>query len=247
MNRKAIIFGISGLKLSVGEIKLFKKFRPWGVILFSRNIKDLNQLKKLVFSIKKIFNDQNYPILIDQEGGRVSRLNSIFDLSMFSQNHFGNLYKEDFKLFKEYYKIYINGVSDLIKSVGININTVPVLDVIRKKTHKIIGNRSFSNDPRVVSKIGNICIDLFSKNKIGTIIKHIPGHGLSQLDSHFNLPIVYEKKKNLKKIDFKVFKDCKTLFAMTAHVIYTDYDSSNAATHSRIVINDVIRKHIGFS
>ena len=144
MNRKAIIFGIKGLKLNYEEIEFLKKSKPWGIILFSRNVKNLLQLRNLTSSIKKIFNDQNYPILIDQEGGRVSRLNKIFDLSMFPQYYFGNLYKKNFKNFKNYYKIYINGVSDLIKSAGININTAPVLDVLRKKTHKIIGNRSFS-------------------------------------------------------------------------------------------------------
>jgi len=246
MDRKAVIFGIKGLKLNYEEIKFLKKSKPWGIILFSRNIKSLLQLRNLTSSIKKIFNDQNYPILIDQEGGRVSRLNKIFDLSMFPQYYFGNLYKKDFKYFKNYYKIYINGVSDLIKSAGININTAPVLDVLRKKTHKIIGNRSFSEDPKIVSAIGDLCIKLYSRNKIATVVKHIPGHGLSLSDSHSHLPTVVEKKKNLIKNDFKTFKKCKSFFAMTAHVIYKKYDFHNTATHSNIIINDVIRKHIGF-
>ena len=121
--------------------------------------------KKLIFDIKNCIKDKNYPILIDQEGGSVSRLNKIIDLSIFSQGFFGNFYKNDRKTFYDYYKIYIDTVCEIIKKVGININTVPVLDVRRKNSHSIIGNRSFSNDPSIVSKMGNLCINLYSKNK----------------------------------------------------------------------------------
>ena len=246
MKRKAIIIGIRGLKLSPDEIYLLKKEKPWGVILFSRNIKNLFQLEKLIIDIKNCVKDKNYPILIDQEGGRVSRLNKIIDLSIFSQGLFGNFYKNDKKKFYNYYKIYIDTVSEIIKKVGININTVPVLDVRRKDSHSIIGNRSFSNNPSIVSKIGNLCINLYNKNKIATVIKHIPGHGLSKCDSHHKLPVINNKKNVLIKKDFKPFKNCNSHFAMTAHVIYSVYDPINTATHSRIVINEIIRKHIGF-
>jgi len=246
VKRKAIIVGIRGIKLSSEEIYLLKKEKPWGVILFSRNIKNLIQLKKLIIDIKNCIKDKNYPILIDQEGGRVSRLNKIIDLSIFSQGFFGNFYKNDRKTFYDYYKIYIDTVCEIIKKVGININTVPVLDVRRKNSHSIIGNRSFSSDASIVSKMGNLCINLYSKNKIATVIKHIPGHGLAKCDSHHKLPVINTKKNELIKKDFIPFKNCKSPFAMTAHVIYSIYDPINTATHSRIVINEIIRKHIGF-
>jgi len=246
VKRKAIIVGIKGIKLSSEEVYLLKKEKPWGVILFSRNIKNLIQLKKLIIDIKNCIKDKNYPILIDQEGGRVSRLNKIIDLSIFSQGFFGNFYKNDRKTFYDYYKIYVDTVCEIIKKVGININTVPVLDVRRKNSHSIIGNRSFSSDASIVSKMGNLCINLYSKNKIATVIKHIPGHGLSKCDSHHKLPVINTKKNELIKKDFKPFKNCQSTFAMTAHVIYSIYDPINTATHSRIVINEIIRKHIGF-
>ena len=246
MKRKAIIVGIRGIKLSSEEVYLLKKEKPWGVILFSRNIKNLIQLKKLIIDIKNCIKDKNYPILIDQEGGRVSRLNKIIDLSIFSQGFFGNFYKNDRKTFYDYYKIYIDTVCEIIKKVGININTVPVLDVRRKNSHSIIGNRSFSSDASIVSKMGNLCINLYSKNKIATVIKHIPGHGLAKCDSHHKLPVINTKKNELIKKDFKPFKNCKSPFAMSAHVFYSIYDPINTATHSRIVINEIIRKHIGF-
>ena len=246
MKRKAIIFGIKGTKLNTEEKNLLKKEKPWGIILFSRNIENLFQLRLLIKDIKNCTNDNNYPILIDQEGGTVSRLNKIVDLTLFSQDYFGKLYIQDKKVFNYLYKFYIDEVCDVLKKVGININIVPVLDVRRRNSHAVIGNRSFSTDPLIVSKIGNICINLYTKNKIATVIKHIPGHGLSNKDSHYSLSVIKAKKKELIKNDFKPFRKSKSLFAMTAHVIYSVYDPFHTATHSKIVVNDVIRKHIGF-
>jgi len=246
MNRKAVIFGIKGHGLTINEKKLFSTSKPWGVILFSRNIKDVVQLKKLIRDIRKIFNDKNYPVLIDQEGGSVSRLNKIIDFSSFSQTYYGQLYNKDKKNFKKKYEIYINTVCDLFKNIGININTVPVLDVKRRKSHNIIGSRAFSSNPSDVIKLGNLCINFYKKNKIGTVIKHMPGHGLSKSDSHYETPIINTNKRELIKKDFKAFKNNKSFFAMTAHVIYSTYDPINTATHSRIVIKEVIRKNIKF-
>ena len=246
MNRKAVIFGIQGHRLTNNEKLLFKKVKPWGIILFSRNIKNIFQLKDLIDDIKDFFNDKKYPILIDQEGGKVSRLNKIINLNFFSQNFFGQLYIKDKKLFLNQYKIYINKVCDILKNIGVNINTVPVLDIRRKKSHNIIGSRSFSENSAVVSNLGKLCIGFYEKNKIGTVIKHIPGLGLSKCDSHYKMPTISANKKELTKKDFKPFKACKSLFAMTAHAVYPKYDPYNTATHSKIVIDKVIRNHMNF-
>ena len=246
MNRKAVIFGIKGYHLTNKEKKFFKEIKPWGIILFSRNINNISQVKNLIDDIKNLFNDKKYPILIDQEGGKVSRLNKIINLDFFSQNLFGRLYIEDKKLFLNQYKIYINRVCDILKNIGININTVPVLDVRRKKSHNIIGTRSFSENSAVVSNLGKLCIDFYEKNKIGTVIKHMPGLGLSKCDSHYKMPTIRANKKELTKIDFRPFKACKSFFAMTAHAVYLKYDPYNTATHSKIIINKVIRNHMNF-
>ena len=246
MNRKAVIFGIQGHRLTNNEKLLFKKVKPWGIILFSRNIKNIFHLKNLIDDIRNFFNDKKYPILIDQEGGKVSRLNKIINLNFFSQNFFGQLYIKDKKLFLNQYKIYINKVCDILKNIGVNINTVPVLDIRRKKSHNIIGSRSFSENSAVVSNLGKLCIGFYEKNKIGTVIKHIPGLGLSKCDSHYKMPTISANKKELTKKDFKPFKACKSLFAMTAHAVYPKYDPYNTATHSKIIINKVIRNHMNF-
>ena len=246
-DRKAVIFGISSYKLKNSERLFFKRVRPWGIILFSRNVKSLEQLKQLVKEIKKIFKDDNFPILIDAEGGKVSRLNKIIDLRVFSQGYFEKLYKKNKKLFLSNYKIFVNSVSNILNYVGININTVPVLDVKRATTHDVIGDRSFSKNQDIVSLFGKICINLYKKNKICTVIKHIPGHGLSNCDSHLDTPVIKNNKNELIKKDFKPFKKCKSNFAMTAHVIYEKFDSKYTATHSRIIIKKVIRGHIKFT
>ena len=246
MNRKAVIFGLQGHRLTNNEKLLFREVKPWGIILFSRNIKNTFQLKNLIDDIKKFFKDKKYPILIDQEGGKVSRLNKIIDIIFFSQHFFGQLYIKDKKLFFNHYKIYINKICDILRNVGVNINTVPVLDIRRKKSHNIIASRSFSENSTVVSNLGKLCIDFYNKNKIGTVIKHMPGLGLSKCDSHYKTPIIKANKKELIKKDFKPFKECKSLFAMTAHAVYPKYDSYNTATHSKIIINEVIRNHMNF-
>ena len=244
-NRRAFITGLKSTSLNIKEKKFLKKYKPWGVIIFSRNIKSLDQLKKLTDDVKKIFNDNNYPILIDEEGGRVNRLKKLFDTTVFTGSFFGGLYKKDKCKFQLYYKIYSKQISYILKNTGININTVPVLDVRRTNSDNVIGDRSFSYNHKIVSKIGNFCIDEFTKNKIGTIIKHIPGHGLAKVDSHKKTPLVKEKVNILNKKDFYAFKNKKCFFAMTAHIVYRDIDKLNTATHSKKVIN-LIRNKIKF-
>ena len=244
-NRRSFITGLKSTVLQSIEIRFLKKHKPWGVILFSRNIKSIEQTKKLTDDIKKIFNDKKYPILIDQEGGRINRLSKFIDTSKFTGEFFGNLYKNNFKKFTTYYQIYIMQTCYLMHMIGVNINTVPVLDVRRKKSHNIIGDRSFSTNPKIVSKIGDFCIKEFHKNNIGTVVKHIPGHGLAKVDSHKATPLVKDKLKKLNKIDFFSFKNKKSLFAMTAHVIYKDIDRIYTATHSKKIIS-LIRNKIKF-
>ena len=243
--RRSFITGIKSTSLLTKEKKFLKKYKPWGVILFSRNVESLLQTKRLTKQIRKIFNDNNYPILIDQEGGRINRFKSFFNTDSLTSKYFGDLYEKDIKKFNNYYKIFIEKTSNLLKSAGVNINTVPVLDLNIKNSSSIISDRAFSNNPKLVSKIGDICIKIYHKNNIGTVIKHIPGHGLAKVDSHKLTPTVKTKYKKLLRNDFSTFKKKKSILAMTAHIIYEDIDKSNTATHSKKVIN-VIKNNINF-
>jgi len=243
--RRAFIVGIKSLKLSKKEIEFLKKYKPWGIILFLRNIRTIKQTKSLTDNIRKIFKDRNYPILIDQEGGRVNRLSNIISFDNLTSEYFGNLYEKDKMKLNIVYKLFIDNTSHLLKLIGANINTLPVLDLRVKGASNIIGDRSFSSNVNTVSKMGDLCIKLFKDNSIGTVIKHIPGHGLAKVDSHNFTPIVNQSIKHLKKYDFSAFKKKKCFFAMTGHVIYKNLDQFNTATHSKKVVS-YIRNNIGF-
>lgn len=243
--RKAFIVGIKSFKLTDAEKNFLKKNKPWGIILFSRNIKSIKQAKDLTDSIKKIFKDKNYPILLDQEGGRVNRLKNIISFDNLTSEFFGKLFENDKMKFEIIYKLFIDKTSHLLKLIGVNINTVPVLDLKVKGASNIIGDRSFSKNKITVSKMGDLCISLFKKNSIGSVIKHIPGHGLAKVDSHNFTPVINKSLKYLNKNDFFPFKKKSSFFAMTGHVIYRSIDPINTATHSKKIIN-YIRKKINF-
>jgi beta-N-acetylhexosaminidase len=244
-NRKSFIVGIKSIKLTTKEKTFLKDYKPWGVILFTRNIKNIKQTLKLTSSIRRIFNDKKYPILIDQEGGRVNRLKNIISFDNLTSEFFGNKYINNYKEFKFFYKLFIDKTSYLLNSIGININTSPVLDLRLKGSSNVIGDRSFSKDPKVVSKIGDYCIQYYKENKIGTVIKHIPGHGLAKVDSHYFTPTINKKLNFLLKNDFIAFKNKRTFFAMTGHLIFKKIDSKNTVTHSKKLIK-LIRDKIGF-
>ena len=246
MIKKAIIISLSGFKLKKDEIKLFKKYLPWGVILFKRNIKNYSQLKKLVLSIKKITKDKKYPILIDEEGGDVTRLQSIVNNKHFSQRLFGQIYEANARVGISIYKKYINEICMILKSLGININTVPVLDKLYSHTSNFLNNRVYSSNIKTIQSLSNTCINTYKINKISTVIKHIPGHGLAKSDSHKKLPIINKNKSFLIKNDFKCFKNSRSLFAMTAHILFKKIDSKNCATHSKKTIEEFIRRKIGY-
>jgi beta-N-acetylhexosaminidase len=243
--RRAFIIGIKSTKLSKKEKNFLNKYKPWGVILFTRNIKNIEQTFKLTSSIRKIFKDRKYPILIDQEGGRVNRLKNIISFDNLTSEFFGKKYSKNIREFKTYYKLFIDKTSFLLRSMGVNINTSPVLDLRVKGSSNIIGDRSFSKNPKIVSKIGDFCIDYFHKNSIGTVMKHIPGHGLAKVDSHNFTPIVKKNSNYLSKNDFVPFRNKKTFFAMTAHIIFDKIDNENTVTHSKKLVK-LIRNKIGF-
>ena len=149
-NRRSFIVGIKSTKLSYKEKIFLKEYKPWGVILFTRNIKNISQTHFLTNSIRKIFKDKNYPILIDQEGGRINRLKNIISFDNLTSEFFGSKYIKDYKEFKFYYKLFIDKISYLLKLIGANINTSPVLDLRIKGASSIIGDRSFSKNPKTV-------------------------------------------------------------------------------------------------
>ncbi len=245
MKFKALIVSIKGTKLSKMEKILLSREKPWGIILFKRNIHSFNQVKNLISKIKKLTKNKRFPIIIDEEGKNVSRLKNIINHNI-SANFFGNLYKKDKIFCIKIYKHYIESLIKNLKILGININTIPVLDVLRVNTSKVIGKRSFSNDKKVIKTLGDLTIKYLHLNKIAGVIKHIPGHGCAYSDSHKIMPKVKFSKKKLNDVDYFPFKYSKAKFAMTAHILYQKIDSENVATFSKKIIDTVIRKKIRF-
>ena len=245
MKIKALIISIKSTELSKSEINILTKEKPWGIILFKRNLKSYNQIKNLTFKIKSLTKNKNFPIIIDEEGKSVSRLLNIINHDV-SANLFGNLYIKDKSFCFKIYSHYINSLAKILKDLGFNINTIPVLDVLRFNTNKIIGNRSFSRNQKIVNELGLFTVNHLKKNKMAGVIKHIPGHGGTITDSHKKMPIVSASLKKLNHLDFYAFKDLNAQFAMTAHILYKKIDNRNVATFSKKIIKEVIRKNIGF-
>tara|TARA_Y100001970_G_C14228315_1_gene857046 strand:- start:2129 stop:3073 length:945 start_codon:yes stop_codon:yes gene_type:complete len=244
--RKAIIISLKGKKLTFLEKKILNEKKPWGVILFKRNIKSFKQVKKLINDIKISAQMKNFPILIDEEGGTVSRLSKLIKFTNHPQKYFGDNFSKNKKKTKRLYLEYLRKMTKILSDIGVNINTVPVLDVLYPYTNKIIGSRSYSKIPTVVNALGKLCVKEYKKRKIGTVIKHIPGHGSSLIDSHKKLPIVTKEKNLLIKSDFKCFQNINSQFAMTAHILYKKIDKNSCATLSKKIIKNIIRKKIGF-
>ncbi len=246
MFRKPAIISISKYKLTNSEKTLIKNHKPWGVILFQRNINSFDQLKELTKDIRKCLKDPFYPILVDEEGGKVSRFSKLINTREFSQKFFGDLFEKNNSNGRLIYKYYMNSICSILKLTGININTIPVLDLLQKSTHEIIKERTFSNKIKTIKLLGNICIKTLKKNKIASVSKHIPGHGCANTDSHKKLPIVKSDLNTLYKNDFLAFKNVNSHFVMTAHVLYKKLDANFVATQSSKIIKNIIRKKLKF-
>ena len=130
MKKKAIIISLKGKTLSKKEKMLLAKECPWGVILFKRNIYSLKQIQKLIYQIKKYSKNKNFPILIDEEGSTVSRLKDIFNHHL-NANYFGEIFEKDKNSAIFIYKNYLKSLCNLLKIIGININTIPVETLVK--------------------------------------------------------------------------------------------------------------------
>lgn len=248
---KQFIFGIAGHELTSGEIALFTKYPPLGFILFSRNIKSKEQLIALTQSLRDLFPNKELPIFIDQEGGRVARIQPPIAKQKYpAAKHFGDLYQQNPNDAKEAtYQNFATLASEL-KLYGIISPNAPNCDIVRTDSDNVIGDRSFGPKVEQVIHLSTAATQGILDNHCIPVAKHIPGHGPTTVDSHYYLPVVHNPLEELTANDFKVFKELSKkfgdkLWGMTAHVIYTALDPDNPATLSKTVI-DYIRNQIGF-
>lgn len=245
--RTRAIYGCAGWVLGAEEERFFRETRPWGFILFARNVSHREQLRGLVDSLRETVGDPCAPILIDQEGGRVARLKPPGWRERPAARRFGEIWARSQEAARE--AAYLNARSiafDLVE-IGVNIDCLPVLDVPVEGADAIIGDRAFSSDPAVVIELGRSVIEGLLDGGVLPVMKHIPGHGRAGADSHLALPRVSAKADELSASDFVTFRSLNSCpMAMTAHVVYEAIDPHRPATTSPKVIRDVIRGEIGF-
>ncbi|QXQ07072.1 beta-N-acetylhexosaminidase [Sphingosinicellaceae bacterium] len=240
-----LILGMSGAALTDDERALFRAADPAGYIVFKRNCIDPEQLLALTDSLRDL-SGRDVPILIDQEGGRVARLQPPHWPLFPAAAAFGELF--DLAPFSgiEAAKVNAEAIALTLRAVGVNVDCLPLLDVPQPDGHGIIGDRAFSTDPMWVAGLGKATLDGLKAGGVCGVVKHIPGHGRARVDSHLALPVVDASREELE-IDFTPFRKLKTApMAMTAHVVYTALDPDRCATLSPIVIEDIIRGFIGF-
>lgn len=242
----ALIFGCEGHALSADEIALYKDVRPWGFILFGRNIDTLDQVRALVDQFRATVG-YAAPVLIDQEGGRVQRIKPPLARKYPSGADLGAVYQVDReKGVRAAWLMSRLHAFDLYK-LGINVDCLPVLDVPVPGSHDVIGNRAYGHDPVTVYEMGQAAADGLKAGGVLPVMKHMPGHGRGFADSHHNLPVVDTPLETLKAHDFEPFRRMNgELMAMSAHVVYTAIDPDRPATTSRTVIDDILRGYLGF-
>ncbi len=243
----AVIFGCAGTDLSASERDFFRETRPLGFILFARNIADPDQLRRLTDQLRASIDDKDAPILIDQEGGRVQRLRPPHWRAVLPAERFGELARRDLAAGQRATKLNHRLMAAELMSLGINVDCAPLIDVRMPGAHDVIGDRAYGGDPQLVADLGRAAAEGLLEGGVMPIIKHIPGHGRSMVDSHFDLPRVDASRAELSATDFRPFHLLKDIpWAMTAHVIYEAIDPDLPATLSPKVIAEVIRGEIGF-
>lgn len=244
-DNKLAIIGISSLSLSKSEKYLIQNFKQiYGIILFERNIENKTQLQSLIAEIHKI--KPNLNILIDEEGGRVTRLKKIFPEILTSAQKLGDIYHNNPHQGKEAIIQCYSLMAKRLKELKINIVCAPVADLAHYNTHNVIGDRSFSQDKEIVINCCKIAADTLLQHGIIPVIKHIPGHGKSLCDSHHELPVITNNLDDLENNDFAIFKALNNYpLAMTAHIIYEELDKKAPITLSKKALN-YIRNKIGY-
>jgi beta-N-acetylhexosaminidase len=245
--RSRAIYGCGGPALSAEERTFFREVRPWGFILFGRNIETPDQVRSLVHALRETVGDASAPILIDQEGGRVARLRPPNWHERPAVARFGALHLRNPEAAREATYLGARLIAHDLASLGINVDCLPVLDVPVAGAHDIIGDRAFAHDPVTVIDLGRAQIEGLMDGGVLPVMKHIPGHGRAGADSHLVLPRVHAGAEELSASDFVTFRSLDLCpMAMTAHVVYDSIDPQRPATTSPKVIRDVIRGEIGF-
>lgn len=246
MPARAFITGLSGLKLAAEERAFLRAARPWGLILFKRNIEDQDQVIGLVREALHELGAEA-AVLIDQEGGRVQRLGPPHWPAYPPGAAYGRLYERDAHAGTAAARLGARLIAADLTTLGINVDCLPLADVPVGGADAVIGDRAYGDTPAQVAAIAAAVAEGLQDGGVLPVLKHIPGHGRATADSHDKLPVVRADRATLEATDFAAFRPLKNLpLAMTAHVVFTAIDPVHPATTSATMIREVIRGFIGF-
>ena len=243
---QAAIYGLEGIELKADERAFFRDAEPAGFILFRRNCENQHRLLRLTDALRSIAGRDDVPILIDQEGGRVARMRPPEWPAFPAAEKFALLYRAAPSAAIEAVRANARALGLMLRSCGINVNALPLLDVRQEGATDIIGDRALGSEPMQVAALGRAVLDGMATAGVVGIIKHMPGHGRALVDSHKELPVVTASAEELE-IDLEPFERLSSApMGMTAHVVYEAWDAERPASLSPTVIEDIIRERIGF-
>ena len=243
---RAFICGLAGASLATEEISFLREARPWGVILFRRNVESRVQLRALTEALRDALGDDRLPILVDQEGGRVQRLAPPHWRAYPSAASYERL-GADLQTAARLAFLGARLMAHDLREVGITIDCLPVLDTPQPGAHQVIGDRAYSGEPARVAHIGRAAADGLLAGGVLPVMKHVPGHGRAGADSHLELPRVSASLEELRESDFPPFVANADLpIAMTAHVVFEAIDPDQPGSLSQAVIEGIVRREIGF-
>ena len=247
MPSRAFITGVSGPELTASEREFLRAERPWGFILFKRNVDSPAQVTRLVAELRETMGEPDTPVLIDQEGGRVQRLGPPHWPVYPPGAVFGSLYDVDPALGLKAAQLSNRLIAADLVELGITVDCLPLADMPVAGADAVIGNRAYGTEPAKVAAIARAVTDGLEQGGVLPVLKHIPGHGRATADSHFRLPTVDTPRSELERTDFAAFVPLADLpMAMTAHVVFCTLDPAQPATTSATIIQQVIRGGIGF-
>ncbi|HEY9039416.1 MAG TPA: beta-N-acetylhexosaminidase [Roseovarius sp.] len=237
----ATILDAEGHRLTAEEKRFFAASDPFGFILFGRNIDSADQVRALCADMREAVG-RDAPITIDQEGGRVQRLRPpLWREWPAPLDHVGLAGPQAAEAMYLRYRI----IAAELHALGIDSNCAPLVDVAGAATHAFLRDRCYGTDPARVALLGRAVADGLLDGGVLPVLKHIPGHGRAQADSHLDLPVVTEDKAVLTACDFAPFKALNDLpMGMTAHLVYAALDD-RPATVSPVMMR-LIRDEIGF-
>lgn len=246
-NRSAFICGLAERTLRADERRFISETRPAGIILFARNLEDHDQIRRLISDARNAIGGDDTLVLIDQEGGRVQRLRPPLGRALPPAAAYGALYAEKPEAACRDAYLAARLLADDLKSLGIDTDCAPVLDLPVAGAHEIIGDRAYGDTVAQVAALGRAVADGFIAGGVLPVIKHIPGHGRATADSHLDLPLVTTSRRELENTDFATFRDLADMpAAMSAHVVFSAIDEAHPASTSAKVTSEIIRGYIGF-